>query len=324
MITIFNGRSHQLGVGATESIYVQVSVSLREHLCRFPGSSLNVFLAIALHANEDGYAWPSIERLARETGLHRQTVFTALNQLEEHVRLPITQPDGNISEVPVLERMPQRLQDGKYQATMYRLFPTPSTKKPDTVTQPSPNFPYTEKPDTKKNHDSQQEPIYSSELSLAGNVTIQEPEQPDSGSLEGKIMEPIQQASLFPKQSHMARRVAKKGNVTTQPKPPSIHAQRMDAYVTTVTQAGHYANRRNAKTVLDELAQLDASPEEITASMVWRFEAWSPGHYHYAFEKVPDDVRSWRAAYSQPDAIDPPIESVLIPAPEDGDCDLFL
>lgn len=41
-----------------------------------------VLLALADHADHDGYAWPAIDRLAHKTGLHRRTVQSALADSE--------------------------------------------------------------------------------------------------------------------------------------------------------------------------------------------------------------------------------------------------
>jgi hypothetical protein len=39
-----------------------------------------VLLALADHADHDGYAWPAIDRLAQKTGLHRRTVKRSLDE----------------------------------------------------------------------------------------------------------------------------------------------------------------------------------------------------------------------------------------------------
>jgi hypothetical protein len=82
MISIFNGRKRTLG-GETPSVFAQVGVDFREHLHKFKGARLGVFLAIALHADENGWAWPSYGLLARETGYGRDTIARALSDLCE-------------------------------------------------------------------------------------------------------------------------------------------------------------------------------------------------------------------------------------------------
>ena len=68
MIQIFNGRSRALGQDAQDAVYLQVAVALRQHLHHFKGARLGVFMAIALHSNADGWAWPSMAVLKAETG----------------------------------------------------------------------------------------------------------------------------------------------------------------------------------------------------------------------------------------------------------------
>jgi len=81
MISIFNGRSRTLGAANDADVYLQLSVSLREHLYLFKGAKLAVFMAIALHSNEEGWSYPKIELLVDETGFTDETVCKALNEL---------------------------------------------------------------------------------------------------------------------------------------------------------------------------------------------------------------------------------------------------
>ena len=81
MIQIFNGRSRGLGQDAQHAVYMQISVALRVHLHHFKGARLGVFLAIALHSNADGWAWPSMAMLKAETGYNVQTISQALRDL---------------------------------------------------------------------------------------------------------------------------------------------------------------------------------------------------------------------------------------------------
>jgi len=88
MIQIFNGRTRGLGQDAQQSVYLQVSVQMRQHLHHFKGARLGVFLAIALHSNADGWAWPSMAVLKAETGYNVQTISQALRALCAHDRRP--------------------------------------------------------------------------------------------------------------------------------------------------------------------------------------------------------------------------------------------
>lgn len=91
------------------------------------------------------------------------------------------------------------------------------------------------------------------------------------------------------------------------PPSPKLSQARMAAYVETVTGLGLQTSRRDAKPVLDELAALDASPEEIAAAIKHATARWSKG-YAYPLAKVPDAVRSWRAV-QKPAASQRPAET---------------
>ena len=126
MITIFNGRRRTLG-GGESSIWAQIDVSFREHLAEFKGARLGVFLAIALHANEEGWAWPSYKTLQRETGYDKNAVYRALCDL---CRLRI---DGR----RVLLRYQPNNGDGTFESNRYLLFPSEADVM---LYEPSPYF----------------------------------------------------------------------------------------------------------------------------------------------------------------------------------------
>lgn len=150
MISIFNGRKRTLGGGDSE-VYAQVGVDFRDFLYLFKGARLGVFLAIALHADENGLAWPSYATLRRETGYTRETVANALSDLcaleiGGHRILTRWQPIG---------------EGGKFQSNRYLIFPSPDelatvsdlpcTENPNTV-KPNTVKPNTENPNTNNNH----------------------------------------------------------------------------------------------------------------------------------------------------------------------------
>lgn len=57
---------------------------MRQILLDYNPSTLSVYLVILSHKNEhDGYSWPKIETIQKETGLGRGTVKRALNDLVE-------------------------------------------------------------------------------------------------------------------------------------------------------------------------------------------------------------------------------------------------
>jgi len=115
MISFFNGRKRTLG-GSTSEVYAQVSVDFRDHLHVFKGARLGVFLAIALHTDEDGWAWPSYELLARETGYSEDTVSKALADL-----CTLTLEGCRV----LLRYQPKGGGDGRFSSNRYLLFPSP-------------------------------------------------------------------------------------------------------------------------------------------------------------------------------------------------------
>jgi len=92
-----------------------VDVDLRDHLHLLKGAKLSVLLAIALHSNEDGWAWPSYDTLMRETGYSEATLKKALDEL---CKLEI---DGR----RVLLRYQPQGDGGKFRSNRYLLFPSP-------------------------------------------------------------------------------------------------------------------------------------------------------------------------------------------------------
>jgi hypothetical protein len=114
MIQIFNGRTRGLGQDAQHAVYLQVSVQMRQHLHHFKGARLGVFLAIALHSNADGWAWPSMTVLKAETGYNVQTISQALHDL---CTLTI---DGQ----RVLLAVQDRAASGMFATNRYLLFPS--------------------------------------------------------------------------------------------------------------------------------------------------------------------------------------------------------
>jgi hypothetical protein len=113
MISFFNGRTRSLG-GETTEVFAKVDVSFRDYLHLLKGAHLGVFLVIALHSNEEGWAWPSYSTLARETGYSEDTIRRALAYL---CKLEI---DGH----RILLRYQPKTDDGTFQSNRYLLFPS--------------------------------------------------------------------------------------------------------------------------------------------------------------------------------------------------------
>ena len=65
------------------STYVKFSVKFRDsQLAQLKGATLAVFVCLALHIEEDGTCFPSVNLICKETGYNRDTVFDALSKLE--------------------------------------------------------------------------------------------------------------------------------------------------------------------------------------------------------------------------------------------------
>jgi len=183
MITIFNGRKRTLG-GQTSDVWAQIDVAFRDHIHVFKGARLGVFLAIALHADADGWAWPSYDLLARETGYGTDTIRRALADL----------CDLSVNGYRVLLRYQPQAEGGQFTSNRYLLFPSnqevaeyeragvrhlgsetgggfdslPSLENPTTVDRggkiPLRQKPSTEKPTTKKNQLKQEQHAVAADL----------------------------------------------------------------------------------------------------------------------------------------------------------------
>jgi hypothetical protein len=179
LISIFNGRTRSLGEGERRDVHLKVSVGLRKHLHLFKRACLAVFMAIALHSDDQGWAWPKVATLCKETGYDDDAVYKALNLL---VKLTIRGERVLLrTKIPPPHYIVPK-DKGKYSQNFYLIFPTAedckkyetevaenelegektTSEKPDTVF-PDTEKPGTEKPDTvfrgtKKIHGSEPEP----------------------------------------------------------------------------------------------------------------------------------------------------------------------
>jgi len=115
MITFFNGRRRGLGEDPSPQVYAQMDASFRDYLYLLKGAKLAVFLAIALHANEEGWSWPSYETLSRETGYSLDKIRDALAEL----------CSLEINGQRILLRYQPQQPGGKFATNRYLLFPTP-------------------------------------------------------------------------------------------------------------------------------------------------------------------------------------------------------
>jgi hypothetical protein len=117
MITIFRGRKLSLH-GAEEVIYAEVAVALRDQIHHFnTGKSCNpfaIFMKIALHTDEYGWAFPSKAEIGRKTGV---TSKDAISNSIRHLK------EMRIEDHRILEVYRERTPDGRFGRSLYRIFP---------------------------------------------------------------------------------------------------------------------------------------------------------------------------------------------------------
>ena len=117
MITIFRGRKLSLR-GAEDVIYAEVAVALRDQIHYFnTGKSCNpfaVFMKIALHTDEYGWAFPSKAEISRKTGV---TSKDAIAHSIRHLA------DMRIEGHRILQVWRERMPDGRFGRSLYRIFP---------------------------------------------------------------------------------------------------------------------------------------------------------------------------------------------------------
>ena len=117
MITIFRGRKLSLQ-GAEEVIYAEVAVALRDQIHHFnTGKSCNpfaVFMKIALHTDEHGWAFPGNRSISASTGISTAHALASARTHLQQVRI-----DGH----RVLEVYRERRPDGTFGRHLYRVFP---------------------------------------------------------------------------------------------------------------------------------------------------------------------------------------------------------
>ena len=117
MITIFRGRKLSLQ-GTEDVIYAEVAVALRDQIHHFnTGKSCNpfaVFMKIALHTDEYGWAFPSSGSISAGTGISTAHALAGARTHLQQVRI-----DGH----RVLEAYRERRSDGTFGRHLYRIFP---------------------------------------------------------------------------------------------------------------------------------------------------------------------------------------------------------
>ena len=117
MITIFHGRKLSLH-GTEEVIYAEVAVALRDQIHHFnTGKSCNpfaVFMKIALHTDEYGWAFPSSRSISAGTGISTAHALAAAATHLQNIRIEAHR---------VLEAYRERRPDGTFGRHLYRIFP---------------------------------------------------------------------------------------------------------------------------------------------------------------------------------------------------------
>ncbi len=116
MISIFNGKSRNLGKGLRQDVFIQVSVELRKHLHLLKGARLGVLMCISLHSDPEGWAFPSVDTIKRETGYNEHTIHKALDDLCKLIL------DG--SRI-LLRHQRVNIERGYFESNRYLLFPSP-------------------------------------------------------------------------------------------------------------------------------------------------------------------------------------------------------
>lgn len=113
MIRTFRGRGRALGAGESQQFELAIQAELRNHLGLFKGSSLNVFICIALHIDDLGWAFPTIPTITRETKRDDATVHRALNHLVkmeidgERLMLRVKTPPRHIDPAKIKSKRPR-------------------------------------------------------------------------------------------------------------------------------------------------------------------------------------------------------------------------
>lgn len=83
MISIFNGAVRGVSQAHEASTFVQVHHSILKHMHGFTASEWMVFTALALHMDQNGYCFPSLDGISRSTGLSESTVRRCLQSLQK-------------------------------------------------------------------------------------------------------------------------------------------------------------------------------------------------------------------------------------------------
>ena len=113
MIGIFSGRGLN-----RDSVFAKIDVEFKKHLHVFNNgrnsNALAVFICISLHADENGWAYPSRETIKQQTGISTEA---AIASALSHLR------DIEIEGQRILEHYRLKKDDGTFGPSVYLIFP---------------------------------------------------------------------------------------------------------------------------------------------------------------------------------------------------------
>lgn len=112
MIGVFTGRSY--GQRVENVTFIRIETELVENLHLFQPSDWMVLTCLTMHIGQTNVCWPSLAKIARQTGLSEQTVKTAIKRL-------CTVTVGSQRVLAVSERRTAR---GRQTSNLYVVIPT--------------------------------------------------------------------------------------------------------------------------------------------------------------------------------------------------------
>jgi len=114
MIGVYTKRMRSLNEEGKKVVTAWMDVGFREYVHKLKGARLAVFLVIALHTDENGWAFPSVKLLTKETGYSQDTVNDALNTL----------CSMTINGHRLLLRFQPKRDNGQFKSNRYLIFPS--------------------------------------------------------------------------------------------------------------------------------------------------------------------------------------------------------
>lgn len=112
MIGVFTGRSY--GSRVENVTFIRLETELVENLHQFQPSDWMVLTCLTMHIGSTNVCWPSLAKIAKQTGLSEQTIKTAIKRL-------CTVTVGGQRVLAVSER---RTETGRQTSNLYIVMPT--------------------------------------------------------------------------------------------------------------------------------------------------------------------------------------------------------